>query len=100
MKRAAAALGRTDQRSHQRPFGLRQITLVTQAAPVGGRSMFRLPHGAPPNQVPFKESQAIPATQVLSGTALRVSSLISGQGRAGFSRSVLRASDGIRNAPA
>src|SRR5215218_1971278 len=27
--------------------------------------------GAPPNQVPFKESQAIPATQVLSGTALR-----------------------------
>src|SRR5215213_3708837 len=43
--RAAAALGRTDQRSHQRPFGLRQITLVTQAAPVGGRSMFRLPHG-------------------------------------------------------
>src|SRR4051812_47841722 len=69
--RAAAALCRTDQRSHQRPFGLRQITLVTQAAPVGGRSMFRLPHEAPPNQVPFKESQAIPATQVLSGTALR-----------------------------
>src|SRR5829696_7415016 len=33
--------------------------------------MFRLPHEAPPNQVPFKESQAIPATQVLSGTALR-----------------------------
>src|SRR4051794_34162805 len=52
-------------------IGLRQITLVTQAAPVGGRSMFRLPHGAPPNQVPSKESQAIPATQVLSGTALR-----------------------------
>src|SRR5215217_1450501 len=71
--RAAAALCRTDQRSHQRPFGLRQITLVTQAAPVGGRSMFRLPHEAPPNQVPFKESQAIPATQVLSGTALRAS---------------------------
>src|SRR5829696_5609683 len=69
--RAAAALGRTDQRSHQRPFGVRQITLVTQAAPVGRRSMFRLPHEAPPNQVPFKESQAIPGTQVLSGTALR-----------------------------
>src|SRR5215204_1395437 len=68
--RAAAALGRTDQRSHQRPFGVRQITLVTQAAPVGRRSMFRLPHEAPPNQVPFKESQAIPAPQVLSGTAL------------------------------
>src|SRR4029079_6069494 len=68
--RAAAALGRTDQRSHQRPFGVRQITLVTQAAPVGRRSMFRLPHEAPPNQVPSKESQAIPATQVLSGTAL------------------------------
>jgi hypothetical protein len=32
--------------------------------------MFRLPHEAPPNQVPSKESQAIPATQVLSGTAL------------------------------
>jgi hypothetical protein len=28
--------------------------------------------GAPPNQVPFKESQAIPATQVLSGTALTI----------------------------
>src|SRR4051812_48370938 len=70
--RAAAALGRTDQRSHQRPFGVRQITLVTQAAPVGRRSMFRLPHEAPPNQVPSKESQAIPATQVLSGTALRL----------------------------
>src|SRR5215204_6534772 len=50
--RAAAALGRTDQRSHQPPFGVRQITLVTQAAPVGRRSMFRLPHEAPPNQVP------------------------------------------------
>ena len=71
--RAAAALGRTDQRSHQRTFGVRQITLVTQAAPVGRRSMFRLPHEAPPNQVPSKESQAIPATQVLSGTALRKS---------------------------
>src|SRR3954465_2041357 len=69
--RAAAALGRTDQRSHQCPFGVRQITLVTQAAPVGRRSMFRLPHEAPPNQVPSKESQAIPATQVLSGTALK-----------------------------
>src|SRR4051794_40613468 len=68
--RAAAALGRTDQRSDQRPFGLRQITLITQAAPICRCSMFRLPHEAPPNQVPSKESQAIPAIQVLSGRAL------------------------------
>src|SRR5881628_2652709 len=69
--RAAAALGRTDQRSDQRPFGVRQITLIPQAAPIRRRSMFRLPHEAPPNQVPSNESQAIPAIQVLSGRALR-----------------------------
>src|SRR4051812_1277312 len=69
--RAAAALGRTDQRSDQRPFRVRQITLIPQAAPIRRRSMFRLPHEAPPNQVPSKESQAIPAIQVLSGRALR-----------------------------
>src|SRR4051794_33815101 len=33
--------------------------------------MFRLPHEAPPNQVPSNESQAIPAIQVLSGRALK-----------------------------
>src|SRR5215217_2556264 len=58
--RAAAALGRTDQRSDQRPFGVRQITLVTQAAPIRRRSMFRLPHEAPPNQVPPRNHKRFP----------------------------------------
>src|SRR4028118_1786000 len=50
--------------------GPRRPTRAPHAAPIRRRSMFRLPHEAPPNQVPSRESQAIPAIQVLSGRAL------------------------------
>jgi hypothetical protein len=45
--RPPAALGRTDQRRHQRPFGIGQIARVAQAASIRGRSMVRLPQQAP-----------------------------------------------------
>src|SRR5215472_12514348 len=72
----AAALGRRDRRLDQRPLGIGQITRVTQATPVSGAAMLRLPHWAPlaKMRVPDKESQPIPMTQQLLGSAFRSSS--------------------------
>src|SRR4051812_19348727 len=68
--RAAAALGRTDQRSDQRPFGaVRSLSYRRPRRSAAARcSGFHMRQ--PPNQVPCNESQAIPAIQVLSGRAL------------------------------
>ena len=71
--RPAAALGRRDHRLDQRPFGIGQIARIAQAATVGGAAMFRRPHRAPlaSIRVPDNESQPIPPTQQLLGSALK-----------------------------
>ena len=71
--RSAAAPGRRDQRRDQRPFGVRQITRIAQAAPLGSTAMFRLPHRALLRESSANtESQPIHPTQLLLGSALSV----------------------------
>ena len=69
---AAAALGRRNERLNQRPLRIRQITRITQAAPVCRTAMFGLPHRAPiaSGLALDNESQPILSTQQLFGTAL------------------------------
>src|SRR5688572_4201564 len=69
--RAPAVLGRRDHRFNQGPLGVGQITRISHAAPTGGATMLGLPHATPPaSRVPDNESQPIPQTQLLSGSAL------------------------------
>jgi UDP-glucuronate decarboxylase len=45
----ATALGWRDHRLNQRPFGIRQVTRISQTTPLSSAAMFRFPHlGAPP----------------------------------------------------
>lgn len=70
----AAALGWRDHRLNQRPFGIRQVTRISQTTPLSSAAMFRFPHlGTPQSKirVPHNESQMIHPTQQLSGSALR-----------------------------
>ena len=70
----AAALGRRDHRLNQRPFGIRQVTRISQTTPLSSAAMFRFPHlGTPQStiRVPHNKSQMIHPTQQLSGSALR-----------------------------
>src|SRR6476660_9818242 len=72
----AAALGWRDHRLNQRPFGIRQVTRISQTTPLSSAAMFRFPHlGTPQSKirVPHNESQMIHPTQQLSGSALRLS---------------------------
>jgi hypothetical protein len=69
----AAALGWRDHRLNQRPFGIRQVTRISQTTPLSSAAMFRFPHlGTPQStiRVPHNESQMIHPTQQLSGSAL------------------------------
>ena len=69
----AAALGWRDHRLNQRPFGLRQVTRISQTTPLSSAAMFRFPHlGTPQSKlrVPHNESQMIHPNQQLSGSAL------------------------------
>src|SRR6202040_938627 len=71
----AAALGWRDHRLNQRPFGIRQVTRISQTTPLSSAAMFRFPHlGTPQSKirVPHNESQMIHPTQQLSGSALRI----------------------------
>src|SRR4029077_15388857 len=67
------AFGRRYRRFDQCPLAVAQITRVAQAVAVGSTAVFRLPHSAPSasTRVPEKESQPIPPTQQLYGSALR-----------------------------
>ena len=68
----AAALGWRDHRLNQRPFGIRQVTRISQTTPLSSAAMFRFPHlGTPQSKirVPHNESQMIHPTQQLSGSA-------------------------------
>jgi len=69
----AATLGRRDHRLDQRPFGIRQIARVSQAASIRRAAVFGFPHRALPqeNHAPDKESHPIHSTQEVSGSALR-----------------------------
>ena len=70
----AAALGWRDHRLNQRPFGIRQVTRISQTTPLSSAAMFRFPHlGTPQStiRVPHNESQMIHPTQQLSGSALK-----------------------------
>ena len=56
-----------------RPFGIRQVTRISQTTPLSSAAMFRFPHlGTPQSKirVPHNESQMIHPTQQLSGSAL------------------------------
>src|ERR1700674_5010810 len=74
----AAALGWRDHRLNQRPFGIRQVTRISQTTPLSSAAMFRFPHlGTPQStiRVPHNESQMIHPTQQLSGSALSRSAI-------------------------
>ena len=43
----SATFSRRDQRRHQRPFGIAQITRITKTTAFSRTTMFRLPHQAP-----------------------------------------------------
>src|SRR5829696_5841511 len=45
--RPTTTLRRADQRRDQQPLGVGQIAVISQAPPIRGRSMVRLPHEAP-----------------------------------------------------
>jgi hypothetical protein len=69
----AAALGWRDHRLNQRPFGIRQVTRISQTTPLSSAAMFRFPHLDTPQstiRVPHNESQMIHPTRQLSGSAL------------------------------
>ena len=63
-----------NRRLDQRPFCIGQVAWITQTAPISSAAVFRFPHLAPPAlmRVPGKESQPIPLTQQLSGSALKL----------------------------
>jgi len=72
----AAALGWRDHRLNQRPFGIRQVTRISQTTPLSSAAMFRFPHlGTPQSTIrmPHNESQMIHPNQQLSGSALTAS---------------------------
>ena len=69
----AAALGWRDHRLNQRPFGIRQVTRISQTTPLSSAAMFRFPHlGTPQSTIrmPHNKSQMIHPNQQLSGSAL------------------------------
>ena len=77
----AAALGWRDHRLNQRPFGIRQVTRISQTTPLSSAAMFRFPHlGTPQSTIrmPHNESQMIHPTQQLSGSALSICSACMG----------------------
>ena len=77
----AAALGWRDHRLNQRPFGIRQVTRISQTTPLSSAAMFRFPHlGTPQSKirVPHNESQMILPTQQLSGSALSLGKALVG----------------------
>jgi hypothetical protein len=76
----AAALGWRDHRLNQRPFGIRQVTRISQTTPLSSAAMFRFPHlGTPQSTIrmPHNESQMIHPNQQLSGSALRTAISVS-----------------------
>src|SRR6202043_2034001 len=46
----AAALGWRDHRLNQRPFGIRQVTRISQTTPLSSAAMFRFPHLGTPSR--------------------------------------------------
>src|SRR6202046_3955159 len=94
----AAALGWRDHRLNQRPFGIRQVTRISQTTPLSSAAMFRFPHlGTPQSKIRVapKESQMIYPTQQLSGSAL--SSSTAGSASCAMSSAIPAfAGDGIR----
>src|SRR6202035_2972569 len=68
---APTVFGRWYRWFDQRPLAVAQIAWVAQAVAVGSTAMFRLRHPSAAIRVPEKESQPIPPTQQLCGSALR-----------------------------